>query len=277
MAGRIRKKIEPVKERIQKYLTETQTTLDEASTVEDFVSYLTLVENNFAKLKTANGQLEKLTDQLDKITASEDDDDELVLLSEILHKAEESLLLLQTERDRLMKKVDRNDRREDITRTEQLAIEMRKLQHENVVTEEKHSKKISVKLPKLSFPKFGGEILKWQAFWDSFSSAVDQNENLNPVDKFNYLRAQLYGEARQAVEGLELTNTNYKTAVEILTERFGKRSLVEKTLYAKLTSLQESSNEINCLRYKIDEIEKILRSWESLGASVGDKIGRAHV
>ena len=45
------------------------------------------------------------------------------------------------------------------------------------------------KLPKISLPKFDGNIIKWQSFWDSFESAVHNNETLSNVQKFNYLKS----------------------------------------------------------------------------------------
>ena len=51
------------------------------------------------------------------------------------------------------------------------------------------------KLPKLTLPKFKGEVTMFQAFWDSFSSAVNANPNLSAIDKFNYLKALLEGPA----------------------------------------------------------------------------------
>jgi hypothetical protein len=49
------------------------------------------------------------------------------------------------------------------------------------------------KLPKLSLPRFSGDPTKWMPFWDSFSSAIDENNDLNDVDKFQYLRSLLEG------------------------------------------------------------------------------------
>jgi CO dehydrogenase/acetyl-CoA synthase beta subunit len=42
---------------------------------------------------------------------------------------------------------------------------------------------ICAKLPKLEVKKFGGKLQEWQEFWDSFDSAVNQNEGLADVDK----------------------------------------------------------------------------------------------
>ena len=79
-------------------------------------------------------------------------------------------------------------------------------------------KSTTVKLPKLDFNKFRGELLKWQEFWDSFES----NASLNPVEKMNYLRAKLEGEAEEAILGLTLTNANYEEAIRLLQKRFGQ-------------------------------------------------------
>ena len=43
------------------------------------------------------------------------------------------------------------------------------------------------KLPKLQLKSFDGNVLNFQTFWDTFDSAVNKNENLDDVTKFNYL------------------------------------------------------------------------------------------
>ena len=73
-------------------------------------------------------------------------------------------------------------------------------------------------------PKFSGEITKFKSFWDSFDSAVNKNADLSSVDKFNYLHALLEGQAARAIQGLTLSESNYKAAVEILRKRFGKNA-----------------------------------------------------
>ena len=41
-------------------------------------------------------------------------------------------------------------------------------------------------LPKLSLPKFCGDVNKWIMLWDSFNSAIHKNREISKVDKFNY-------------------------------------------------------------------------------------------
>ena len=47
------------------------------------------------------------------------------------------------------------------------------------------------KLPKLDLPKFEGNVLEWESFWDSFDSAIHSNNTLSEVQKFNYLKSLL--------------------------------------------------------------------------------------
>ena len=82
-----------------------------------------------------------------------------------------------------------------------------------VETAKTASKPNAVKLPKIDFKKFSGELLLWPEFWDSFDSAINSNSSLSSVDKMNYLKAKLDGEAAQVISGLALTNVNY--ALEI--------------------------------------------------------------
>ena len=49
-------------------------------------------------------------------------------------------------------------------------------------------------LPKLTFPKFKGDITMW-TFWDSYKSSVHGDRDIATVDKFNYLKSLLEGPA----------------------------------------------------------------------------------
>ena len=54
---------------------------------------------------------------------------------------------------------------------------------------------VKPKLPKITLPKFIGEVTNFRASWDSFENAVDKNPSLSAIDKFNYLNALLEGSA----------------------------------------------------------------------------------
>jgi hypothetical protein len=96
----------------------------------------------------------------------------------------------------------------------------------NVETQSTHTvlsiPKRNVHLPKLNLPQFDGDILNWSTFYDTFCAAIHNNESLDNVQKFQYLKSNLIGEAARVVSGLQLTNSNYVEAFAILKERFGQ-------------------------------------------------------
>ncbi|CAB4039804.1 partial, partial [Paramuricea clavata] len=70
------------------------------------------------------------------------------------------------------------------------------------------------KLPKLALPEFTGEPLDWQGFWDQYQVSIHSNINISDIDKFNYLKGCVKGEALAAISGLTLTSDNYQEAVQ---------------------------------------------------------------
>ena len=108
-----------------------------------------------------------------------------------------------------------------IASQEKIALEQIKLENTNVSSESSlkaeastllsssSKSSVGVKLPKYELVKFDEDILRWQEFWDSFESSIHNNGGLNKVDKFNYLKVQLEGKAKNVISGLEITNANY--------------------------------------------------------------------
>ena len=70
-----------------------------------------------------------------------------------------------------------------------------------------------MRLPQLEVRKFTGKIHEWTEFWDSFNSAIHENESLSKVDKFTYLRAIVEEPTKSAIAGFSLTEANYTAAV----------------------------------------------------------------
>ena len=67
---------------------------------------------------------------------------------------------------------------------------------------------VNSKLPKLTFKRFLGDPTQWHAFWDSFSAAVHENDDVFQDGKFNYIRSLLDGVAASAIERFSLTKAN---------------------------------------------------------------------
>ena len=123
-------------------------------------------------------------------------------------------------------------------------------------------------MPKLEFKKFNGDTLKWKEFWDSFEATIHKDPTMPPINKFNYLRTQLEDRALKSIEGLELTNANYETAITLLQERYAKKQMVLDAHYTHLMDLAQASNNTSSLRATYDAVEKHLRSLQLLGEDI---------
>ena len=121
-------------------------------------------------------------------------------------------------------------------------------------------------LPKLTLPIFEGDPLQWQTFWDSFESAVHANHLLTDVQKLNYLRAHLKGEA---VAGFLFTSVNYGQPLDVLKYRFGDQQRIINAHMHALMNLPSASNNISSLRALHDVIESHVRGLSALGQSPG--------
>lgn len=88
---------------------------------------------------------------------------------------------------------------------------------------------------------FGGKLQEWQTFWDSFDSAVNQNEDLADVDKFAYLKGLLIEPARSTISGFALTSANYKEAIDLLKRRYGKKNAIQEAHIQEMMNIYETS------------------------------------
>ena len=130
-----------------------------------------------------------------------------------------------------------------------------------------HERRAKAKLPKLSLPHFNGNLMKWTSFWDSYESAIHNNDELTDVDKFNYLRSLLERTAYDAIAGLTLSSANYREAIEILQKRFGNKQLIIAKHMETLLNVEAVSSDQNLkdLRRLYDNTESHIRSLKSLG------------
>lgn len=136
---------------------------------------------------------------------------------------------------------------------------------------------VNARLPKLEMTRFDGNILRWHEFWDQFSSAIESRDKMSDVDKLSYLCSLIEGDAKRAIEGLDITNANYKIAVDRLTERFGKKGSLVDSHYAALQRMPKSTSDVHHCRRTLDEIDRHLRTLQSLGEDIEHKQLRATI
>ena len=125
------------------------------------------------------------------------------------------------------------------------------------------------RLPKLPLPTFDGNPLEWQSFWDSFTAAVDSNPHLMPVQKLNYLRSQLHGDAARVIGGFSLSDVNYPHCVTLLKERFGQQYKLVDAHKEALLNVLTPSNNLASLQVFCDTIQNHIRALPALNQPTG--------
>ncbi len=130
-----------------------------------------------------------------------------------------------------------------------------------------------VRLPKLELPKFQGDVLEWESFWDQFRASVHESE-LPEVTKFTYLKSLLVGEAVESIKGLSLTSSHYATAIDLLKKRYGRRERIILKHVQELLAMGSVPHQgsTSGLRKLYDNLLGHIRSLEALQIS-GEQYG----
>ena len=183
-------------------------------------------------------KVENQTDKLAEAIGNKDADLSEQLVSEnasICDKAMECALNLKQLKDEFnLSKTKASEEKETVGMNQlvdlqkqmnSIVADQMRQHHDFLENQDKKEKELAttVKLPKIELMSFSGDKLKWSEFWDSFESAIHNNKKLSNIEKFNYLKSKITGEARSAILGLTLSNENYTIAVDILKDRFGPK------------------------------------------------------
>ncbi|XP_055681857.1 uncharacterized protein LOC129789234 [Lutzomyia longipalpis] len=81
-----------------------------------------------------------------------------------------------------------------------------------------------IKLPQITLPTFDGKYSDWMSFKDRFQSAVINYPNLTPVQKLNYLKSSVTGDAASSIKHLNVTDNNFEVAWQLLIDRFERKN-----------------------------------------------------
>lgn len=71
-------------------------------------------------------------------------------------------------------------------------------------------------LPPVQLPTFGGGYANWADFYSVFTSIIDSHPDLSNIEKFQHLRSCLRDSALETIRSLEISNSNYEAALELL-------------------------------------------------------------
>ncbi|GFU43695.1 uncharacterized protein TNCV_1092911 [Trichonephila clavipes] len=126
---------------------------------------------------------------------------------------------------------------------------------------------MNINLPKLHINKYSGNYSEWLDFYNLFESSIHNNNRLSKVDKFNYLKSYLCGNALACINGFPISDDNYDRALDLLKDRFGNKNMLINAHLSNLLNLTPVRNptDIVGLRNLYDRAETQIRGLASLG------------
>lgn len=133
---------------------------------------------------------------------------------------------------------------------------------------------LPVHLPKIELPKFDGRIERWVTFKDAFQTMIHSQPGLTNIQKLQYLRLSLIGQAESVIDAFTITDDNYDAAWNQLMDVYdNKRLLVLRhaTLLRDTPKMVDDSPE--AIREFVNHIQLHIRSLQALGRTWEDIAG----
>lgn len=122
-----------------------------------------------------------------------------------------------------------------------------------------------VKLPKISLPEFHGSYHTWMSFKNRFSNLIHNSTTLTNVEKLDYLKSCVTGEAERTIQRFQITDQNYVLAWDRLNEKYDNQRILQdtqiETIIDRRSIKTESATE---LRELLDVIQECLESLNNL-------------
>ena len=99
---------------------------------------------------------------------------------------------------------------------------------------------------------------------------IHENDSLNEINKFAYLKSFLYDSTKLRISGLSLSSENYKEAIDLLKQRYGNTQVLINAFMKKLVQLPavQNSNNVKWLRLFYDQAETSVRNLKTLGVEI---------
>ncbi|GFU92581.1 integrase catalytic domain-containing protein [Trichonephila clavipes] len=127
----------------------------------------------------------------------------------------------------------------------------------------------SLRLPKIQFQQFSGELTDWLRFHNQFKR-IHEDESIDDGDKFQYLiqATTPKSQARDIVESFPATPENYRKAFEYLRMWFGQEDVLIQVYGRELLKLVLQNTEVKKVNLSslYDKIEAQLCALRVLGS-----------
>nr|CAD2183296.1 unnamed protein product [Meloidogyne enterolobii] len=128
----------------------------------------------------------------------------------------------------------------------------------------RNQENINVKLPEIKLPEFNGELRNWNAFYEEFKAAVE-DQQIPEKRKMQYLKSALTGEPLELVDQYPLEAKNYKIVLALLQKNFGDKDSIKCSLHSALRRMPRSGKYVPEIRKTLRKIESIIQQLENMG------------
>lgn len=124
---------------------------------------------------------------------------------------------------------------------------------------------VSTRLPPIQLKTFTGSYKDWLSFRDVFISMVHENPNLTKVNKCQYLKSSLGGDAENLVKQIQVSEANYDIMWDMLNKRYNNRRSIVNTYLSKLINQRKLNTEsARGIRELLDCTTECLATLKSL-------------
>lgn len=134
-------------------------------------------------------------------------------------------------------------------------------------------RKRRIKLPEAALPTFDGKYEGWLSFKNAFHNMIGSQDDLSDVDKLQYLKAALIGEAANKVRIFEIDGINYSNAWDVLEKSYEvKRVLISRHLSLIVNTPVLEKETASGLTKIADDMQQHVAALSTLGVSVGPEM-----
>uniref|UniRef100_A0A914PK88 Uncharacterized protein n=1 Tax=Panagrolaimus davidi TaxID=227884 RepID=A0A914PK88_9BILA len=117
----------------------------------------------------------------------------------------------------------------------------------NPVNQNQSPPRLSLTLSTMNLQKYNGDYLGWNAFWQRFNLNI-HSQPFSKIEKLDALFGLLEGKALDEVKGFIISEENYDTVIQILTERFGNKLFILNKIQCELQTIPAATENYNSIR-----------------------------
>lgn len=227
-------------------------------------SRITLFEKHLSSLlcdleSVTKLQIAELTLRLTKLQDLSNQFDETQLMLETLEEGE-------VEKQMLEREETENRLFSLMAKAQELIDNFNESNNKSSSSSQCNSGQSNIKLPPLKISSFNGDTNKWLEFHGMYLSLIHNNESIDNISKFQYLKSYVEGPALALISSVTVSSDNYLIAWSLLCDRYNnKRILINEHIKCLFTLEPLSKESDRGLRNLVDTITKNLSALNILG------------